>query len=78
MVQTVASRASGAPQPYTVLRPIFVGGERQEVGAIVMLVPTVGAELASAAKVAPAPAATPPAAAAEPDAKPGRKAKAAA
>lgn len=74
MVQTVASRASGAPQPYVVLRPIFLAGERLEVGARVMLPPTVGTELASAAKVAPAPADEPPAA--EADAKPARKAKA--
>lgn len=51
MVQTVAK--STGPQPYTVLRPIFIDGERQEIGAVVSLSRTVGAELVAANKVAP-------------------------
>ena len=63
MVQTVAK--STGPQPYTVLRPIFIDGERQEIGAVVSLSRTVGAELVAANKVAPGK----PAEAADDDAK---------
>ena len=50
MVQTVAK--STAPEPYTVLRPICIGGERVEVGTVVMLAAVVGSELRAANKVA--------------------------
>ena len=67
MVQTVAQPA-GSLQ-YVVLRPIFIAGERKEVGDAVTLARQVGAELVAAHKVAPAPApAAAPAAEAEPDA----------
>lgn len=45
-----------ATAPYKVLRAIAVGGERVEVGDVVQLTRQQGAELASAGKVAPAPA----------------------
>lgn len=51
MVQTVTK--STAPEPYTVLRPICIGGERVEVGTVVMLTAVVGSELRAANKVAP-------------------------
>lgn len=51
MVQTVAK--STDPSPYTVLRPICIGGERVEAGTVVMLTPVVGSELRAANKVAP-------------------------
>lgn len=51
MVQTVAK--STAPEPYTVLRPICIGGERVEAGTVVMLTAVVGSELRAANKVAP-------------------------
>lgn len=51
MVQTVAK--STGPSPYTVLRPICIGGERVEAGTVVMLTPVVGSELRAANKVAP-------------------------
>jgi nucleoid-associated protein YgaU len=38
-------------QKHKVLRPICVDGERVEVGSIVALVPTLGAELRAAGKV---------------------------
>ena len=51
MVQTVAK--STDPRPYTVLRPICLGGERVEVGTVIVISPTLGSELVAANKVAP-------------------------
>jgi hypothetical protein len=51
MVQIVAK--STGPSPYTVLRPICIGGERVEAGTVVMLTPVVGSELRAANKVSP-------------------------
>ena len=74
MVQTVA-QVAGA-KPYIVTRAIWLGGEVQAIGAVVMLERPVAAEVMAAGKVAPKPAE--PAAQADKPAAPGRKAKPAA
>lgn len=51
MVQTLKT-SEPATAGYVVLRPIFVGGQRCEVGATVQLTKPQGSELAAAAKVA--------------------------
>lgn len=72
MVQVVKTTSDSAT--YVVLRPICLAGERKERGDEVELTKVLGAELANAGKVAPAPVVEAAAVAATPAVKTASKA----